>query len=60
MRIIKYEKIYLSQNEVNTWENFEKILEGLKRGCECPDTINLIQEIQCYLNTLWEGIEDIE
>lgn len=60
MRIVKCEKIYLSQNEGETWENFEKILEGLERGCKCPDTINLINKIQSYLCDLWEEIEDIE
>ena len=54
MRIVKCEKIYLSQNEADTWEDFEKILEGLERGCECPGTINLINKIQSYLYDLWE------
>lgn len=40
--------------------HFEKILEGLKRSSENPDIINLVQKTQCYLDTLWEGIEDIE
>lgn len=60
MRIVKCEKIYLSQNESDIWEKFENILEGLERGCECPDTINLINKIQSHLSDLWEEIEDID
>lgn len=60
MRIVKSEKIFLSQNELNTWQEFDKILYGLERGCENPDTINLIYKIQSCLSDLWEEIEDIE
>lgn len=60
MRIVKCEKIFLSQNEADTWTSFDQILEGLERGCESPDTINLINEIQGLLNDLWEEVEDVE
>ena len=60
MRIVKCEKIFLSQNEADTWTEFEQLLEGLERGSENPDTQNLINKIQSYLCDLWEEIEDIE
>lgn len=60
MRIVKCEKIFLSQNESDIWTEFDKILDGLERGCENPDTKNLINKIQSYLCDLWEEIEDIE
>lgn len=60
MRIVKCEKIYLSQNESNTWTSFDEILEGLERGCENPKTINLINKIQSLLSDLWEEVEDVE
>lgn len=60
MRIVKTEKIFLSRNEADIWDAFDIILEGLERGCENPNTINLIQKIQSYLNDLWEEVEDIE
>ncbi len=60
MRIVKCEKIYLSQDESHTWNKFEQMLEGLERECECPNTINLINKIQSYLCDLWEEVEDIE
>ena len=60
MRIVKCEKIFLSQNESDIWTKFENILEGIERGSECPDTINLINKIQSYLCDLWEEVEDIE
>lgn len=60
MRIVKCEKIFLSQNEADTWRSFDQILEGLYRGCENPDTINLICDIQSLLVDLWEEVEDVE
>lgn len=60
MTIVKCEKIFLSQKEMDTWINFENILEGLERECECPNTINLINKIQSYLCDLWGEVEDIE
>lgn len=60
MRIVKCKKIYLSQNESDTWEKFEQILEGLDRESENPNTKNLISKIQSYLCELWEEIEDVE
>ena len=60
MRIVKCEKIFLSQSETDTQTNFEKILEGLYRGCENPDTVKLVDEIQSLLGDLWEEVEDVE
>lgn len=60
MRIVKCEKIFLSQNESDIWEKFEQILEGLEQGCENPDRINLINKIQFLLGELWGEVEDVE
>lgn len=60
MRIVKCEKIFLSQNEADTWTSFDQILEGLERGCENPETIILINKIQSLLSDLWEEIEEVE
>ena len=60
MRIVKCEKIFLSLEEQGVWNNFDQILEGLERGCENPDTINLINKIQSLLSDLWEEVEDVE
>lgn len=60
MRIVKCEKIFLSQNEADTWEDFEKILEGLYRGCENPNTVKLIDNIQSLLGDLWGEVEEVE
>ena len=59
MRIEKCEKIFLSQNEANTWTKFEQILEGLGKGCEDPNTSSLVALIQNLLNDLW-GIIEVE
>ncbi len=60
MRIVKCEKIYLSQNESDTWTSFEQILDGLYRECENPNTTELICKIQSLLGELWEEVEDVD
>ena len=60
MRIVKCEKIFLSQNEFNTWSNFYQILCGLERGSENPNTKNLVCKIQSLLDDLWEEVEEVE
>ena len=60
MRIEKYEKILLSQNEADTWTKFEQILEGLEKRCENLDTSSLVALIQNLLNDLWEKVEEVE
>ena len=60
MRIVKCEKIYLSQNEADTWTKFDEILEGLERESNNPDILTLIGNIQSCLSDLWEEIEEIE
>lgn len=60
MRIKKCEKIFLSQNEADTWTKFEQILEGLEKGCENPNTLSLVARIQDLLNDLWEEVEEVE
>ena len=60
MRIEKYEKIFLSQNEADIWTKFEQILEGLEKGCENPNTSSLVALIQDLLNDLWKEIEEVE
>ena len=60
MRIEKYEKIFLSQNEADTWTKFEQILEGLEKGCENLDTSSLVALIRNLLNDLWEKVGEVE
>ena len=60
MRIEKYEKIFLSQNEAHTWTKFEQILEGLEKGCENLDTSSLVALIRNSLNDLWEKVGEVE
>ena len=60
MRIVNCEKIFLSQNEFSTWENFYLILGGLERGSENPNTKNLICKIRSLLDDLWEEVEEVE
>lgn len=45
MRIVKCEKIFLSSNEMEAWLDFIQFLDNLERGCENPNTKNLICEI---------------
>ena len=60
MKVVKCEKIYLSQNEADTWTKFSQILEGIERESENPDIKDLVLEIKSCLCALWDGIEDIE
>ena len=60
MRIVKCEKIFLSQNEADTWTSFDQILEGLERGSESPETVMLINKIQSLLDDLWGEVEEVE
>ena len=60
MRIVKSEKIYFSQKEADIWYEFEEILNGLERECECPDILNTIGKILGHMSDLWEQVEDVE
>lgn len=60
MRIVKCEKIYFSQKEADIWYDFEEILNGLKRGSECPDTLDTINIILDHMSDLWEKVGDVE
>ena len=57
MRIVRTEKIFLSQNEADTWTKFSQILDGLERESKNPDVSSLTNLIQDLLNDLWENVE---
>lgn len=57
MRIVKSEKIFFSQKEADIWYDFEEILNGLKRECECPDILNTVGKILGHMSYLWEIVE---
>ena len=57
MRIVRTEKIFLSQNEADTWTKFSQILEGLERESKNPDVSSLTNLVQDLLNDLWKNIE---
>ena len=60
MRVIKCEKIYLSQNEADTWTKFSQILEGIEKESENPYVLDIISEIVGHMSDLWKEIVDIE
>ena len=60
MRIVKCEKIFLSQNEESIWIKFDEILEGLYRESENPDIVELVGEIRSLLVDLWDEVEEVE
>ena len=60
MRIVKCEKIFLSQNEADTWTKFSQILEGIERESNNSDVLYHITEIIGHMSDLWEEIEDID
>lgn len=54
MRIVRSEKVILSQNENRTWIDFDNILSGFARETQNPNTEKAIVKIQNLLNDLWE------
>ena len=54
MRIVRSEKVILSQNENRTWIDFDNILSGLARETQNPNTEKAVLKIQNLLNDLWE------
>ena len=60
MKIIKSEKIYLSQKEADTWTEFSQILEELEKESENPYILDIIDDIIGRMSVLWEEVEDIE
>ena len=59
MRIVRSERIVLSQNENDTWIDFDNILSGLARETQNPNTEKAIIKIQNLLHDLWE-VMDVE
>ena len=59
MRIVRSERVILSQNENNTWIDFDNILSGLARETQNPNTEKAIIKIQNLLHDLWE-LTDVE
>lgn len=57
MRFVKSERIILSQNESDTWIEFDNILSGLARGTENSETEKMVIEIQNSLQDLWNAID---
>lgn len=57
MRIVRSERIVLSQNENDIWIKFNNILLGLARGTQNPNTEKTISKIQDLLIELWEEID---
>ena len=57
MRIVRTEKIFLSQNEADTWTKFSQILNGLERESKNPDVSSLTNLVQDLLNDLWKNVE---
>ena len=57
MRIVRTEKIFLSQNEADTWTKFSQILDSLERESKNPDVSSLTNLVQDLLNDLWKNVE---
>lgn len=57
MRVIRSERVILSQNENDTWIDFDNILSGLARETQNPNTEKAILKIQNLLNDLWEEMD---
>ena len=56
MRIVRTEKIFLSQNEADTWIKFSQILEGLERESKNPDVSSLTNLVEDLMNDLRKNV----
>ena len=57
MRIVRTEKIFLSQNEADTWTKFSQIIDGMERESKNPDVSSLTNLVKDLLNDLWKNVE---
>lgn len=60
MKVVKCEKIFLSQEEADTWRKFSQILEELEKESENPYILDIIGEISSLMSDLWEEMGDIK
>lgn len=57
MRIVKSERIILSQIENDIWCEFDNFLTGLARGTENPNTKKTVLKVQELLSDLRENMD---
>lgn len=58
MKIEKIEKIFLSQEEVNTWTKFFQILEEIKKESGDEHILKLVGETLDNISDLWEEVDE--
>lgn len=56
MKIVKTERIILSQTEITVIEQFQELMESIHRGTSEPSTEETIDEILGHLNDLKENM----
>lgn len=57
MRIVKSERVILSQIENDIWCEFDNFLTGLARGTENPNTKKMVLKVQEILSDLRENMD---
>ena len=57
MKIVKTERIILSQIENDLWCEFDNFLSGIARGTENPDTEKTVLKVQELLSDLRENMD---
>jgi hypothetical protein len=57
MRIVKSERVILSQVEHDIWCEFDILLSGLARGIENPNAKKMVLRIQELLGDLYEAMD---
>lgn len=60
MRIEVQEELYLSEEEGKMWKNFSDLIDQMNEKISTEPLKTAIQDLQFYLQNLWDKIEDID
>ena len=60
MRIEVQEELYLSEEEGKMWKNFSDLIDKMNEKISTEPLKTAIQDLQFYLQNLWDKIEDID
>lgn len=58
MKVVKSEKIYLSETEMKSFALVSECVEGLIRVCEHPTNKEVARNLELALIQFWQRVED--
>lgn len=60
MRFVEREIIFLNENEMNIWVQYDQLLDSIRRGSSNIGTQRLVEEIQDLIFDLADYIDEEE